>query len=124
MLIYQSEIISAYMEMTWQCEISSPHDYCWSSYIVSYHTLLFKLLLIAMHCNCARTGFEVRACTAPSPHIRKKNLFHKFIRVTREKFSWFSTIHEIFLTSNYFRTAVVHKINTLKSSWLKYFSTG
>ena len=77
-----------------------------------------------MHCNCARTGFEIRACTASSPHITKKNLFHKLICVIREKFSWFSTIHEIFITSNYFRTTIVHKINTLKNSWLKYFSTG
>ena len=28
-----------------------------------------------------RTGFEVHACTASSPHVRKKNPFHKLIRV-------------------------------------------
>ena len=56
---------------------------CSSSYIVSYHTLLFELLLIDTHCNCMRIGFEVRACTASSPHVRKKNSFHKLICVIR-----------------------------------------
>ena len=31
--------------------------------------------------NCTRTGSEVCACTVSSPHIRKKNPFHKLIRV-------------------------------------------
>ena len=29
-----------------------------TSYIVSYHALLIKLLLIDLHRNCTRTGFE------------------------------------------------------------------
>ena len=37
-------------------------------YIVSYHALSFKLLLVDMYRNCMRTGFEVHACTASSPH--------------------------------------------------------
>ena len=34
---------------------------CSSIYVVSYHALLFELLLIDvhMHLNCTRTGFEV-----------------------------------------------------------------
>ena len=54
---------------------------CSDSYIVSYHALLFKVLLIYMHCNCMRTGFEVCACTASLPHVRKKNSFLELIRV-------------------------------------------
>ena len=80
------------------------------SIIVSYHTLLFELLLLDMQRNCMRTGFEVSACTASLPHIRKK-LFYKSIHVTRicmRTISWFSGIHEIFLTLNYFRTTVCH----------------
>ena len=34
---------------------------------------------IDKHHNCTRTGFEVHACTASSPQVRKKNLFHKLI---------------------------------------------
>ena len=48
---------------------------CCSSYIISYHALLFELLLIDMHSNCTRTCFEVRACTVSLPHARKKNCF-------------------------------------------------
>ena len=48
-------------------------------YIVSNHALSFKLLLV----DCMRTGFEVHACTASSPYVRKKNLFHKLIYVIR-----------------------------------------
>ena len=51
-------------------------------YIFSYHALLFKLLLIDMHCNCTRTGFEVCACTASSSH-NKQDLFHKLICLVR-----------------------------------------
>ena len=36
-----------------------------------------------MHCNCTRTGFEVRVCTASSLDVRKKNSFHKLISVIR-----------------------------------------
>ena len=39
--------------------------------VVSYYALLFELLLVDMVCNCTRTGFEVRTCTASSPHVRK-----------------------------------------------------
>ena len=82
-------------------------------YIVSYHALLFKLLLIDVHCNCTRIGFEVCACTASSPHVRKKNLLYKlmcvisiFIRI----FLCFRAIHKIYLISNYFRTTVYHNL--------------
>ena len=44
--------------------------------------MLFKLLLIDMYQNCITTGFEVRACTVSSPHIRKKFSF-KLICVIR-----------------------------------------
>ena len=44
---------------------------------------LFELLLIDMHCNYMRTGLKVHDCTASSPHIRKKKLFHKLIHVIR-----------------------------------------
>ena len=45
---------------------------------------MFELLLIDMHRNCTRAGFEVRACRASSPHVlRKKKSFHKLIRVIR-----------------------------------------
>ena len=36
-----------------------------------------------MHHNSMRTGFEVCACTVSSPHVRKKNMFHKLICVIR-----------------------------------------
>ena len=36
-----------------------------------------------MRYNCTRTSFEVRACTALLPHVRKKNSFHKLIRGIR-----------------------------------------
>ena len=45
--------------------------------------LLLELLLVDMDCNCTRTYFEVHTCVASSPHIRKKNLFHKLIRVIK-----------------------------------------
>ena len=48
----------------------------YSSIIVSYHELLFELLLIDMHRNCTGTGYEVHACTTSS-YLRMKNLFHK-----------------------------------------------
>ena len=51
-----------------------------SIYVVSYHALLFDLLLVDMHCNCTRAGFEIHACTTSSPHIRKKNSFRKLMR--------------------------------------------
>ena len=35
-----------------------------------------------MHHNCT-TDFEVRACTVSSPHVRKKNSFHKLSCVIR-----------------------------------------
>ena len=54
-----------------------------------------------------RTGFEVRACTASLPHIRKKNSFHKLIHVISIFMTmWFSAIQEIFLALNYFRITV------------------
>ena len=62
-----------------------------------------------MHSSCIRTGFKICASRALSPHIRKKNSFHKLIRVIRifiRKVLWLSAIHEIFLTSNYFQTTV------------------
>ena len=51
----------------------------------SYDALLFELSLIDMHCNSTRTGLglEVCACTASPPYVRKKNLFHKLIRMIR-----------------------------------------
>ena len=36
----------------------------YSSIIISYHELLFELLLIDIHQNCTRTGYEVHAGTA------------------------------------------------------------
>ena len=75
--------------------------------------MLFELLFIDMHRNCTRIGFEVRACTASSPHVRKKNLLYKlmcvisiFIRI----FLCFRAIHKIYLISNYFRTIVYHNL--------------
>ena len=48
------------------------------------HALLFELLLIDMYHNSTRIGLKyVRACTASLPHVRKKNLFHKLLRVIR-----------------------------------------
>ena len=41
----------------------------------------------------------------PVQHHRKKILFHKLIRVIQmfmRTFLWFSAIHEVFLTSNYY----------------------
>ena len=38
-----------------------------------------------MHRNCTRADFEVCACTASSPHIRKKNSFHKLIHAIMRK---------------------------------------
>ena len=47
----------------------------YSSIIVSYHELLFELLLIDMHRNRTGTGYEVHACTTVSSHLRiKKNV--------------------------------------------------
>ena len=57
-----------------------------------------------------------------SPHVIKKNSFHKLIRVIRIfmlKLSWFSAIHEIFLTSNYFRTTVLlSSVCPLAACWM------
>ena len=47
----------------------------------SYHGLLFNLLSVHMDYNCTRTGFEIHACIVLTSHIRKKNSFHKLIRV-------------------------------------------
>ena len=69
-----------------------------------------------------RTGFEVRACTVSSPHIRKKiHFIIKLIRVIRifmrkifvvqcgpQKIF---VVHKIFLTSNYFWTTVLQYID-------------
>ena len=41
----------------------------YSSIMVSYHELLFELLLIDMHQNCTRTGYEIHACIASSPYL-------------------------------------------------------
>ena len=46
----------------------------YSSIIVSYHELLFELLLIDMHRNCTGTGYEVHACTTSS-YLRMKICF-------------------------------------------------
>ena len=48
---------------------------CYSIQLVSYHALLFELLLIDMRRNSRRTGFEVRACIVSLPHIRKNIRF-------------------------------------------------
>ena len=75
------------------------------SIIVSYHELLLELLLIDMHQNCTRTGYEVHACIASLSHLRMKILFHKLksvIRFFMRKTSMFSVIYDI-LTSNYFQ---------------------
>ena len=77
MSVYRSEIISACTQTTWQRETSSRRDYI----VASYHVLLFELLLVDMDHNCARTGFEVYACTASLPHVSNKNSFHKLICV-------------------------------------------
>ena len=57
----------------------------------------------------------VRVSTASSPHVSKKNSFYKLIRVIQmfmKKFLWFSGIHEIFLTSNYFQTVVYAQVRS------------
>ena len=36
------------------------------------HCHLSYYWLVDMDCNCTSTGFEVHACTASSPHVRKK----------------------------------------------------
>ena len=43
--------------------------------------LCVKLLLIDMHCNSTREGLGLKY--VPVPHVIKKNLFHKLIRVIR-----------------------------------------
>ena len=68
-----------------------------------------------------RNRFEVHACTVSTPHVRMKKLFHKLICVIKifmRKFSWFSAIHEVFLTSNYFRTTVVSYTNMASYSYM------
>ena len=72
------------------------------SIVASYHALLFELVLVDMDYNCTRTGLEVCTCMASLPHVRKKNSFHKLIRMIKQ----FRTIHEILLTSNNFQTTV------------------
>ena len=53
-----------------------------ASYIVSYHALLFELLLIDIHHNSTRTGLKFMPVQlVSSPHVRKKNSFHKLIDV-------------------------------------------
>ena len=89
-----------------------------------YHALLFELLLVDVDHNCTRTGFEVCACTVPLPHdhIGQKILFHELIcliQIFMKKFSWFSVIHEMFLTLNYFRAFVLTKILALQPVRLK-----
>ena len=81
MLVNQLEIINACTETTEQCERSSYRNYNIVVVVASYHALLFELLLVNNDHNCTRTGFEVRACTVSSPHVRKKNSFHKLICV-------------------------------------------
>ena len=39
----------------------------------------YSTVISNMDRKCTRTGFEVGACMASSPYIRKKNLFHKLI---------------------------------------------
>ena len=74
-----------------------------TSYISSYHALL----LVGMDCNCMRTSSEQRTYTASPPHIRKKNLFHRIIRMMqifmREVFMVQNHPQNI-LTLNYFWT--------------------
>ena len=63
--------------------------------------------IMNIDCSCTRIGSEVHTCTASSPHISKKNWFHKLIcmiQIVIRKISWFSTIHKIFLTLNYFQS--------------------
>ena len=69
-----------------------------------------------MYRNCTRTGFEVHACTASLPHVRKKYLFHKLIHVIRifmRKISWFTAIHEkhrIISELRYIHTMLLHSL--------------
>ena len=87
-----------------------------------YHALLFELLLVDVDRNCTRTGFEVCAYIVSLPHIRQKILFHELIcmiQIFMKKFSWFSVIHEMFLSLNYFRAFVLTKILALQSVRLK-----
>ena len=56
---------------------------CCSIQLSIMHYCLSQLLLIGIHRNCTRTGFDVRACTVSLPHVRKKNSFHKLICVIR-----------------------------------------
>ena len=81
--------------MTWQCERSSYPNYNIVVVVASYHALLFKLLLVDDDHNCTRIGFEVRAYIASSPHVRKKNSFHKLIHEKKFRGSWISAIHKI-----------------------------
>ena len=108
MLVNQLEIINACAEMTWQCERSSYPNYNIVVVVASYHALLFELLLADIDHNCMRTGFEVCACIASSPHVRKKNLFHKLIHEKKFRGSVPST--KYFLTLNYFQNTVYAKV--------------
>ena len=49
--------------------------------VAIYHVLSFKLLSVDKDYNCMRKGFEIHACQASLPHVRKKDLFHKLICV-------------------------------------------
>ena len=56
MLVYQLEIISACIEITWQHETNLHLTGC----ISSYCALLFGCL-VDMDCNCMRAGFDVHS---------------------------------------------------------------
>ena len=82
--------------------------------LVSYHALLFKLLLVDMDHNRTIVQEQVLKYVFVQRHcsLNKKSCFHNLICVIQffmRKISWFSSyIHEIFLTLNYFRTTVCY----------------
>ena len=90
---------------------------CCSTYTVSYHALLFKLLLKDMHHNYMRTGFEVRACTASSPSSsrKKENSFHKLVRTFMRKIFVVQCHPWNIFRSNYCQTTVCH---VLRAHWM------
>ena len=58
-----------------------------------------------------RTSFEVHACSySVITSCKKEKFFYKLIRVIQKvlirNFSWFSAIHEIFLTLNYLESSI------------------
>ena len=97
LFIDQRLLAPAWRWPAWLCKTSPPPRLVAGShlqqYIVSYHALLFELLLIDMYQNCTRTGFQLRACTASSPQVRKKYSFHKLIRVIRIFMRNFFVVH-------------------------------